>query len=339
MKKVLIIGATGMMGTHIVPLLLEKGYAVDGVTLDDVKSNHPALRYIKTNANDESVLRELLKNGYDGIIDFLHYTDSNVFKARSHMFLEATKHYIFLSSYRVYADCTGVITEDFSRLTESYADDEYLIKNDIYGVRKCRCEDILNQSGKQNYTIVRPVVVYAESCLLLVTWKGRIIPYRAQKGGKLLLPIEAKDKYASIIYAGDIARFFAELLFNEKAFGQAYTFGSPEPITWGEMAEIYRELCGIEYEWIAGEEFAKMATGNSQKIDSGMKFMLYYDRFFNRRVNVDKVLKDSGLKADMFISHKDGLKKCIDAYPKDYQPSDWEKSQVGFMDEYIKNNT
>ena len=52
MKKVLVIGATGMMGSHIVPLLLEKGYAVDGVALDDVKSNHPNLRYIKTNAYD-----------------------------------------------------------------------------------------------------------------------------------------------------------------------------------------------------------------------------------------------------------------------------------------------
>lgn len=30
MKKVLVIGATGMMGSHLVPLLLEKGYAVDG---------------------------------------------------------------------------------------------------------------------------------------------------------------------------------------------------------------------------------------------------------------------------------------------------------------------
>lgn len=160
------------MGSHIVPLLLAKGYAVDGVALDDIKSNHSNLHYIKTNAYDENVLRELLKNGYDGIINFLHYSDSNVFKSRSRMFLAATKHYIFLSSYRVYADYTGVITEDFSRLTESYADDEYLIKNDIYGVPKCRCEDILNQSGNQNYTIVRPVVVYAENCLLLVTLEG-----------------------------------------------------------------------------------------------------------------------------------------------------------------------
>ena len=66
--------------------------------------------------------------------------------------------------------------------------------------------------------------------------------------------------------------------------------------------------------------------------------MLYYDRFFNRCVNVDKVLKDCGVKAEQFISHKDGLKKCLDACPENYEPTEWEKSQIRFMDEYIQKN-
>lgn len=338
MKKVLVIGATGMMGSHLVPLLLEKGYAVDGVTLDDTVSENPALRYFKTDAGDENVLRELLKNGYDGIIDFLHYSNPNKFKERSRLFLKNTKHYIFLSSYRVYADSAGILTENSPRLTEAYPDNEDLMKNDTYGVSKCRCEDVLNQSGFKNYTIVRPVIVYAENCLLLVTWKGRVIPYRAKQKGKLLLPIEAKDKHAAIIYAGDIARLFAGLIFNEKAFGETYTLGSPETITWAEMAKTYEELCGITSEWIPGEEFGKMATGNSQEIPDGMKFMLFYDRFFNRDVNVEKVCKDAKVKADQFISHKEGLKKCLASYPENYQPSEWETAQNDFMSEYIKNH-
>ena len=338
MKRVLVIGATGMMGSHLVPLLLEKGYCVDGVTLDNARSFDPALRYIKTDASDENVLRELLKNGYDGIIDFLHFGDSERFKTRSRIMLKNTKHYVFLSSYRVYADCIGIINENSPRLTETYADDTYLMNNDYYGVSKCKNEDILNESGFKNYTIVRPVVVYSENCILLITWKGRVIPCRARQGGKLLLPIDAKDKHASIIYSGDIARLFVGLLFNEKAFGETYTLGSPEKITWGEMAKIYEKLCGIKCEWIQSAEFAKMAMGNTEKINDGMKFMLYYDRFFNRCVNVDKVLKDCGVKAEQFISHKDGLKKCLDACPENYEPTEWEKSQIRFMDEYIQKN-
>lgn len=337
-KKVLIIGATGMMGSHLVPLLLEKGYMVDGVTLDDARSEHPALRYIKTDAGDEKVLLDLLQNGYDGIVNFLHYSDPNAFKRCSELLLSHTEHYIFLSSYRVYADSEKVLTEDSPRLTEAYPDDLYLMTKDSYGVSKCLCEDILNHGGKNNYTIVRPVVVYAETCLLLVTWKGRTIRYRANNGKKLLLPREAKDKQAAIVYAGDIARIFANLLFNEKAYGQTYTCGSPEMITWGKMAELYGELCGVEYAWIDGAEFASMATGSNGPIPDGMRFMLYYDRFFNRCLSVDKVMRDSGMTAEDFIPHREGLKKCLAASSVDYTPSEWEEVQDRFMDEYLQNH-
>ena len=95
MKKVLIIGATGMQGSHIIPLLLKKGYQVDGVSLDDAKSNDKNLRYIKGNAFDINFLQELLKNQYDGIIDFLHDVDVEDFKRKMPLFLQNTKHYIF----------------------------------------------------------------------------------------------------------------------------------------------------------------------------------------------------------------------------------------------------
>jgi len=41
MKKILILGATGAMAVYLIPLLLEKGYTVTGVALDDAAVNHP----------------------------------------------------------------------------------------------------------------------------------------------------------------------------------------------------------------------------------------------------------------------------------------------------------
>ncbi len=339
MKKILLIGGTGMMGSAIIPLLLKKGYSVDAISLDDLQSSDKNLRYIKADAFDTEFLRELLKNGYDGIIDFLHYHKRSIFEERYRMLLESTSHYVFLSSYRVYADCDGKLTEESPRLTEAYSNDTELMTEDGYGVLKCISEDILRSSGYKNYTIVRPVVVYAENSLLLATWKGRLIPYRARQGKKLLLPIEAKDKNAAIIYAGDIARLFVGVLFNEKSFGETYTFGSPEPFTWGDMAKVYEENCGISCEWIPGEEFSKMMSGNTDKINYVAKFMLYYDRFFNRNVNVDKVMRDCGVSSESFILHKDGLKKCIASYPDDYEPTKLEKMQCEYMDDYIAKHS
>ena len=45
-RKVLILGATGAMGTYLVPEMLKKGWQVDAVSLDKVVSEHPALHYI-----------------------------------------------------------------------------------------------------------------------------------------------------------------------------------------------------------------------------------------------------------------------------------------------------
>jgi nucleoside-diphosphate-sugar epimerase len=337
MKKVLVIGATGCMGAHLVPMLLQKGYAVDGVTLDAAVSNHPHLRYFQKDGTDVDVLSELLKNGYDGIIDFMHYPDIEDFKRKVRTFLENCKHYVFISSYRAYADSETPLTEVSPRLTEKYADDEFLICNDTYGVKKCLCEDVLRQSGFQHYTIVRPVVVYGENRYPIITWAGNIVPFRAKQNKKLLLPLEAKNKNAALIYAGDIAKEFIGVLFNKDAFAQAYTFGNTEELTWGDVATACQEICGLECVWIPAQEFAKMATGNVDPIPQGMITMLYYDRLFNRRVEVKKVLDSTGLTETDFLSFKEGLKICFSAFSNDYVPTEWEKRQGEYIDKYLKS--
>lgn len=70
-KKVLVLGATGAMGQYLVPLLAEQGYQVDACALDVLEFHHPNVRMLVGNAMEWEVLAELLKNRYDGIVDFL----------------------------------------------------------------------------------------------------------------------------------------------------------------------------------------------------------------------------------------------------------------------------
>ena len=49
-------------------------------------------------------------------------------------------------------------------------------------------------------------------------------------------------------------KIIANLLFKENTLGEAYTISSAQNLTWGEVAELYTELAGTEFEWIDEEE-------------------------------------------------------------------------------------
>lgn len=72
MKKVLVIGGTGAMGTYLVPKLVERGYKVDVIANDEVLPENKAnLTYHRADMYDEKLVRETLKNTYDGVVDFM----------------------------------------------------------------------------------------------------------------------------------------------------------------------------------------------------------------------------------------------------------------------------
>ena len=116
-KKILVLGATGAMGVYLIPELLNMGYMVDGVSVDDIKSDNIDLRYIKADATDIGFLSILLQNKYDGIVDFMIYPDKKKFETYMKLFLDNTKHYIYLSTYRVYAE-SEVISEKSPRINK-----------------------------------------------------------------------------------------------------------------------------------------------------------------------------------------------------------------------------
>ena len=60
MIRLIINGATGAMGRYLLPILAEQGYRVDGVSLDDASSGNPNLHYIKADARNLDVLRQML---------------------------------------------------------------------------------------------------------------------------------------------------------------------------------------------------------------------------------------------------------------------------------------
>lgn len=333
MKKILVIGGTGAMGVYVVPELVKMGYEVHVPSLEDTTSPEGANpKFFKANMKDIDTLKEVLAQKYDAIIDYLVYPEYE-FHDRYKLFLDNTSHYIYLSSYRIYAgDCP--INEESGRLLDVMTDKNYLdMWGREYSLYKAVGEDVLRNSGYKNWSIVRPAITYSQRRFQLVTLEAYAVVNRALDGKKLVLPKEAKNVRGTMSWAGDVAKMFTGILFNERAYGEAFTFATAENHTWGEIADIYNELTGLECVWVDKEDYCDIINPDLIQV----KWQLEYDRLFDRVIDNSKILDVAGMKQEDFMSLKDGLAKELAGLPEGFRFPD-PSGLNDRMDEYLKKH-
>ena len=334
MKKVLLLGGTGAMGVYLIPELLNKGYKVDVVSLDDVKSENPNLSYLKMDCKDIGVQKKLLENKYDAVVDFLIYNgDPNTeFKPRMEQFLANTGHYVYFSSYRVYADEEHPIKETSPRLLDVSENADFLaVANNEYSLYKAEGEELLKKSGKKNYTIVRPAITFSKRRFQLTTLEADVLIARMQDGKKVVLPEAAMDKQATMSWAGDVAKMLCAIVLNEKAYGEAYTLATAEHQTWREITKIYAEIGGLKYITVDTDTYLNIVNPGSPYA----RYQLEYDRCFDRIVDNSKILELAQIKQSELMPIKEALKMEFEALPKDVK---WNHSDINDrMDAYLKS--
>lgn len=332
-KRVLVIGATGAMGRHLVPELVKLGYEVTGVSLDVQQKPVPGVKYHVGDCFDKAFLEKLLAQKFDGIVNFMYFGKKNHWQDYMNLFLDNTDHYIFLSSCRVYADEEVPVKETSPRLWD-VSKDEALLASTDYCIMKAQCEDMLWNSDYKNFTIVRPATTFSEMRYQLVTLEAKNTVGRALKGKKVIVPIQAKDKPATLCWGGDVAKMIARLMFKEEAMGEAYNVCSSESRTWGEIADYYKEICGLEAVWVDKEDYLNILY--SDKLTLGNRWQLEYARLFHRITDNSKMLAVTGLKQSDFMTLKDALKMMIDAVPEGYE---FPETEAGMrMDAYLEEH-
>ena len=331
-KKVLVIGATGAMGCHLVPELVKLGYEVTGVSLDVPQSPVPGVTYHTGDCFDIAFLSPLLAQKFDGIVNFMSFSSKHPFVNYYKAFLDNTDHYIFLSSCRVYADEEVPVKETSPRLLDVSKDEALLASND-YCMHKARAEDLLWSTDYNNFTIVRPATTFSEMRYQLVTLEAKNTVGRAMKGKKVVVPIQAKDKPATLCWGGDVAKMIARLMFKPETMRQAYNVCSSESRTWGEIADYYKDICGLEAVWVDKEDYLKILN---PEVPNATRWQLEYARLFHRVTDNSKMLAATGLKQEAFMPLYDALKMMIEAVPEGYEFPETEISIR--MDKYLEEH-
>lgn len=306
MNKILILGGTGAMGKHLVQNLRgTKNQVV--VTSRRSFVNKDNIAYIQGNAHETIFLNGLLTQNFDIIVDFMAYRTEE-FKLRYKKILENCGQYIFMSSSRVYADSEQALTEKSPRLLDVCTDREYLA-TDEYALAKARQENLLRNSGRKNYTIIRPYITYSENRLQLGVLEKENWLYRALKGRTIVFSNDIADKYTTLTYGMDVASAIVKLIGNEKAFGETFHITSSQSYPWDKVLNWYLDT--IEQQTGIRPRVKMEETSSNLKF-SYAKYQVKYDRYYNRRFDNGKI--NEFIDTSSFVAANEGLPQCISRF-------------------------
>lgn len=287
--KILLMGGTGVLGAALGPFLSSNHINSVDVTSRKKRNGHDNLNYIQGDAKELNFIIPLIqKENYDVIVDFMLYS-VNEFKERINLLLSNTKHYIFISSSRVYAESKHPLTEDSSRLLDITNDSEYL-KDFEYSLYKAKEEDILNNTTKKNWSIIRPYKTYNEDRMQLGVFEKEQFADRVIRGKKIVFLKDCIDKYTSLTHNTDVAKVLSEIAQRAPS-GKIYQIASPQRKTWNEILNIYVSAFnsqGFNFEYVLTNDYKSVA-----KIFHN-RYRMKYDGFLNRFFSDCSIQKEFG---------------------------------------------
>lgn len=307
--KILVLGGTGAMGIHLVNILSQNKENKVYVTSRKARKSKENILYITGNARDEGFIKNILRENFDSIVDFMIY-NTEEFKNRVDLLLSNCKQYVFLSSARIYADSEKPITENSQRLLDVVKDNVYL-KTDEYALAKARQENLLFKTEKKNFTIVRPYITYAENRLQLGILEKEYWLSRALKGKTVLFCEDIFNKKTTLTYGFDVAKGISVLTGNENAIGEAFNIVQSKSLTWNEVWNIYKPI--IE-DCTKKEAKIKLVDLSRFERIYKSKYQIEYDRLYNRVFDTTKISKFIDISD--FYSVEQGLKESLTNFIK-----------------------
>lgn len=240
MKKILVTGGAGYIGSHLIRQLLEKNYEV--VVLDNFIYGRKGMESIKSNAHlriVEGDIRHIedvvsaMKGAY-GVIDLAAFVGDPVCKIDEDTTLtinyEATKavcgiveylkvkRFIFASTCSIYGYGREVFTEESAPNPLS-----------LYAESKLKSEEvILKDTSGVSSTILRLATVYGVSQRMRYDLVLNILSARAVKEKEITICGGAQ--WRPIVHVSDVARAFIRVLESDedKIAGQIFNVGSEE---------------------------------------------------------------------------------------------------------------
>lgn len=243
--NILVTGATGFIGSHLVALLLSKGHRVRCLvrkTSNLIWLKDLPVEYVEGDVFDDAVLRKAV----DGIDYIYHSAGLTKAKTRDGYFranAEGTRRLLLAAA--TFAPDLRRFLHVSSQAAAGPSPTKQPINEEVephpitnYGRSKLQSEiECASFDGRLRYTICRPPAVYGPR-------DKDVFEFFHTMSRGLQPMIGFHDTYVSLIHVRDLIRGFVLAAESEKAVGQTYFISSSQVYSWKEIGDVTRAALG-----------------------------------------------------------------------------------------------
>jgi len=308
--KILVIGGTGFISSHLVRLLMDRGHAVSAFTRGK-RDVDPGLQngvtWIRGDRDSRGDLESVAKDGrYDVVYDMVAYEAAHsqeaarVFRGRVGRFVHCST----ISVYMVADKVRCPITEDQDKgpLMPFFPRNPFGMD---YGIKKRACERVLWEAHDDrlfSVSVLRPAYVSGpgDPASRDWFWVERILD-----GGPLLVP-GSGDIVFQQVFVDDVAGMFAELPERSGTAGKAYNVAGEEIFSLNDYLHVLGELVGRPVTLVHLDQEDFDALDFSQSPDGDVfTFNVRRTAVFS----LDRIKRDLGYRPTPF---RDYMKRTIE---------------------------
>lgn len=247
-KKVLITGASGFVGSHLVESAVREGFDVFAAKRSSSNIKHLAslpVTWVTLSMSDVQQLEaELAEQQYDYIIHCAGSTKAKTESDYNYVNAELSK------NLAVAAVSAGIPLEKFVFVSSlaalgpiAYDETQYIQADHLaapvtaYGKSKLLAERYLRDIEGLPLVIVRPTAVYGprekDIFIILKTINSGLEPYIGRAEQKL-----------SFIYVRDLVKVLLSVLSQEASTGRSYNVSDGQVYSKYELAEVMKDITG-----------------------------------------------------------------------------------------------